>query len=145
MNTTQRLMRSRTDTMIAGVAGGLAQYFGIDPVIVRLAFVLLLFSGPGAPIYLIMAMIMPQAPATEPPAAPLATPTMVAYDDEIPINNVGSASAAPSSDNRNRTLGMILLGVGAFLMIQTASPGLLSLLFPLLLIGAGVWLVRKGN
>lgn len=34
-----RLMRSETDKMIAGVCGGLAEYLNIDPVLVRLAFV----------------------------------------------------------------------------------------------------------
>jgi phage shock protein C len=55
----QRLMRSRTDTMIAGVAGGIGQYLAVDPVIVRLAFVALLFTGIGALLYPILWIIMP--------------------------------------------------------------------------------------
>ena len=39
-----RLMRSETDKMVAGVCGGLADYMGVDPVLVRLAFVLLLLA-----------------------------------------------------------------------------------------------------
>ena len=47
-----RLMRSETDKMIAGVCGGLADYLNIDPVLVRLAFVVLfLASGIGLAIY----------------------------------------------------------------------------------------------
>src|SRR5215207_6999808 len=48
MNTTQtprRLTRSRDDRWIAGVCGGLGRYFGLDPVIVRLAAVALTFAG----------------------------------------------------------------------------------------------------
>jgi phage shock protein C len=63
--------RSRKNVMIAGVAGGLADYFNIDPTLVRLIMflVLLLTSGPFAPvIYAILAWIIPQEPVeyTEP-------------------------------------------------------------------------------
>jgi len=50
-NPTQRLMRSRTDKVIAGVAGGIGQYLAIDPVIVRLAIVALCFTGVGVLLY----------------------------------------------------------------------------------------------
>ncbi len=59
----KKLYRSRTDRMVAGVAGGLAEYFNIDPTIVRLAFVLLaLAGGPGLIIYVIMWIVVPEAP-----------------------------------------------------------------------------------
>ena len=57
---TQRLMRSRNERMIAGVAGGIAQYMGIDPVIVRLAMIALVFTGVGILLYPILWVIMPQ-------------------------------------------------------------------------------------
>src|SRR5215210_6866298 len=56
---TQRLMRSRTDKMIAGVAGGVGQYLAIDPVLVRLAFVALCFTGVGVLLYPVLWLIMP--------------------------------------------------------------------------------------
>ena len=60
-----RLTRSRTEVIIAGVCGGLAEYFAIDPVIVRLIFVLVtLTSGIGLLIYPILWMVMPRAGAT---------------------------------------------------------------------------------
>ncbi|MEZ4517806.1 MAG: PspC domain-containing protein [Chloroflexota bacterium] len=56
----KRLVRSNDDRMIFGVAAGLAHYLNIDPVIVRLLFVLLaLAGGHGILIYLILAIIMP--------------------------------------------------------------------------------------
>ncbi len=58
-NPTQRLMRSRTDKVIAGVAGGIGQYLAIDPVIVRLAFVALCFTGVGVLLYPVLWLIMP--------------------------------------------------------------------------------------
>ncbi|MCL5108268.1 MAG: PspC domain-containing protein [Chloroflexi bacterium] len=60
----KRLYRSRNDRMIAGVAGGIAEYFGIDPVIVRVVWVILLLPGglPGLIPYLICWAVIPQAP-----------------------------------------------------------------------------------
>jgi phage shock protein C len=57
--------RSRSDKMIAGVCGGLARYFAVDPVIVRLVFVLAVLLGGVSPlIYLLLWLIMPEEPAT---------------------------------------------------------------------------------
>lgn len=64
--TSKRLTRSTHDRMLAGVAGGIAQYLNIDPTLVRLVFVLTLLPGgiPGAIIYLILAIIMPEGDIT---------------------------------------------------------------------------------
>lgn len=63
-----RLTRSASETMVAGVCGGLAEYFNIDPVIVRLIFVLItLTSGLGLPVYLVLWMIMPRSTAVPSP------------------------------------------------------------------------------
>ncbi len=65
----KKLKRSTTDKMVAGVCGGLAAYFGIDPILVRILFVLLaLAGGPGILIYIILWIIMPED--TAPGAAP---------------------------------------------------------------------------
>lgn len=65
-----RLMRSRNEVVIAGVCGGIGEYFGIDPVIVRLIFVLVaLTTGIGVLVYPVLWAIMPPAPAG-PPVSP---------------------------------------------------------------------------
>jgi phage shock protein C len=56
----KRLKRSRRDKMIGGVCGGLADYFYVDPTIIRLVFVLALFAGIGILTYLIMWIIVPK-------------------------------------------------------------------------------------
>jgi phage shock protein C len=62
----KRLYRSRTDKVLFGVCGGLAKYFNIDPVIVRLAFVILgLLNGIGVIVYIVMALVVPEEPETE--------------------------------------------------------------------------------
>jgi len=56
----RRLTRSRRDRLVAGVAGGLGRYFGIDPVIFRIGFAIsLFFGGLGAIAYLAMALFVP--------------------------------------------------------------------------------------
>ncbi len=60
MDGSKRLFRSKNEKMIAGVCGGLASYFSVDPTLVRLIFILLLFAPPsGVLIYLIMWLITP--------------------------------------------------------------------------------------
>ena len=61
---TKKLYRSRTDQMIAGVCGGLGKYLGIDPTLIRLAFVLLLLFGIGSGllVYLVMMLLVPLEP-----------------------------------------------------------------------------------
>jgi phage shock protein C len=60
---TKRLYRSRTDVMLGGVCGGLAKYLNVDPTIIRLVFLLLLFLGGGGFwIYLVLWIIAPVEP-----------------------------------------------------------------------------------
>jgi phage shock protein PspC (stress-responsive transcriptional regulator) len=56
----RRLMRSSSDRMLVGVAGGLGRYFGIDPIVFRIGFVVsLFFGGLGALAYLLLAVFVP--------------------------------------------------------------------------------------
>ena len=57
----KRLTRSKSDRMVAGVAGGIAQYLSVDPVVVRIIFVALaLFGGGGIILYLVCWLLMPE-------------------------------------------------------------------------------------
>ena len=63
MDNTRRLYRSRNSRMIAGVCGGLGEYLGIDPTIVRLIFVAAVLAGfAGVLAYLILAVVIPLEP-----------------------------------------------------------------------------------
>lgn len=56
----KRLYRSKTDRKIFGVCGGLAQYFDIDPTIIRvIAIVSIFFSGAGIIAYIILTLAVP--------------------------------------------------------------------------------------
>jgi phage shock protein PspC (stress-responsive transcriptional regulator) len=77
----RRLLRSR-DKIIAGVCGGLAEYFHISTPLVRAGFLLLiLLQGLGFIVYLVLLLVLPppeavaSAPGTEPYTGPAATPS----------------------------------------------------------------------
>jgi len=61
---TKRIYRDPDDRMIGGVCSGLAAYTNIDPVIMRLIFVVLLFMGIGALAYIILWIVVPEARTT---------------------------------------------------------------------------------
>lgn len=62
-DTSKKLYRSNNQRMIAGVCGGLAEYFNTDPTWVRLFFILLFFVGGSALLlYLILWLIVPLSP-----------------------------------------------------------------------------------
>ena len=59
----KKLYKSTTNKMLEGVCGGIAEYFGIDPTIVRLAWVVFCaLGGSGILAYIIAAIIIPSAP-----------------------------------------------------------------------------------
>ena len=66
MTMKKRLYRSNTERILAGVCGGLGEYFGLDPTLVRLAFIVVtLLGGGGILAYLICWVVIPREP--EPP------------------------------------------------------------------------------
>ncbi len=95
----RRLTKSRTDRMIDGVCGGVAAYFGIDPTLVRVAWVLItLLGGSGIILYIAAMILMPKAPVVEAAATP---------DPPVP----GSARS------NTRFWGIILIVIGGFWMM----------------------------
>ena len=59
----KKLYKANTNKMLEGVCGGIAEYFGIDPTIVRLAWVVFCaLGGSGILAYIIAAIIIPSAP-----------------------------------------------------------------------------------
>jgi len=62
MTAKKRLTRSRTNRMLGGVCGGLGEYFDLDPTLIRIAFVALIFLGMGSPIlgYILLWIIIPR-------------------------------------------------------------------------------------
>ncbi|MGM0419443.1 MAG: PspC domain-containing protein [Bacillota bacterium] len=63
MEDRKKLYRSRQERIIAGVCGGIANYFQVDPVLIRLLFILLFFgAGSGLLAYIVAWIIVPESP-----------------------------------------------------------------------------------
>jgi phage shock protein C len=137
--TEARLMRSETDNMIAGVCGGLAAYLNVDPVLVRLAFVILFFaSGIGIPIYLILWVIMPRSETAGQPNAEIIQKNFAEMGSKM-TSGVGAMG-------RPTTVGVILILLGAYFLFN--SLGLLNwmrggIFWPAVIIVFGAYLLFR--
>ncbi len=116
-----KLYRSKTNAMIAGVCGGLGEYLGIDPTLVRLLFVLLtVISGVGLLLYLLLLILMPRAGSDLPAAGGIIAPTVT----ETGAESTGQPPAPPvegkAPDSRNATLflGIALIVFGAAYLLR---------------------------
>ncbi len=59
----KRYCLSQTDKKIAGVCGGLAEYFDVDPLLIRVAFLIFTFAGgSGILLYIVLALLAPKGP-----------------------------------------------------------------------------------
>lgn len=114
------LRRSRDDKVVAGVAGGIGRYLGIDPVIIRIAFVVLAVSGgSGVLLYIIGMIAIPEE-----------------REGEIPPD-------APPGDQHTGVmiLGAVLVIAGGLLLADRLIPNMTAWIGPLVLMGLGVAVV----
>jgi phage shock protein C len=71
----KRLMRSSQDKRLGGVCAGVADYFDLDPTIVRVVWLLaVLFGGTGLLLYVVLWIVLPLAPSMPTVIVPSATP-----------------------------------------------------------------------
>ena len=116
----RRIYRSRTDRVVAGVAGGFSEYLGVDPVLIRIAIVALAFAGVGVLGYIIAWIVIPEAPADH-----VATPP------------------ASVSNSGKFVVGLLLVGAGILYMLDWVFP-IRRAFWPLALIAVGVSVVVYG-
>jgi phage shock protein C len=148
----RRLYRSRTDTMLGGVAAGVAEYLDIDPTIVRIIWVILAIVTGGifVVLYIVMWIIVPEAPIQLPPAGQTATaapggaPTP--EGQPTPSASVPPPQAPPGrrrgSGSGPMIVGLILIGVGAWFLVAEFFPQIdTDLLWPIALVILGVVLL----
>lgn len=147
----QRLYRSTSDRMIAGVCGGLGKYFNVDPTIVRLAFLLLFFLGGGGfVLYLILWIIVPdeQRSSATPQEVMQANTQEMAQAAKQFGQSMGQAMGASSGDvAQSATRGgpvlfaVILIGLGILFLLQNVLRINLSQFWPVILILIGLALL----
>lgn len=126
VGTPARLTRPRDDRVIAGVCGGVGRYFGVDPVLVRVATVVfVLLAGTGLLAYLIAWIVIPEEdPSTQ-------------GQDPRPVRVGGERTSAT-------VFGLVLVGVGAMLLLDRLFPFLSwRYLGPVILIMIGVAILAK--
>ena len=115
-----RLRRSRADRKVAGVAGGLARHLDIDPLILRVAFVVLVFfGGAGLILYGACWLLVPED---------------------------GSERAAISLDERSRTVALLIVGAIAALALVGDSWGAFWFPWPIAVVAlVALWLLTRNN
>jgi phage shock protein C len=132
--TSKRLYKSRTERMIDGVCGGIAEYFGLDVTLIRILWVLLtLFGGTGIVLYIVAMIVMPAAP----------------------VGTIATGAPAPprSRGANGKFWGALLIAFGALLLLDNLGVPIWhrwwgfswSVVLPLLLILAGVAFLYGGR
>ncbi len=128
--TPKRLYKSRNKRIIDGICGGIAEYFDVDPAIVRIIWVMAtLLGGAGFILYIIGMIIMP------------------VNAEQVRANAASTASGSPS--DKKRFWGVLMILIGALVLISNfgwfADVDWFSLswgkVFPVILILLGVWLI----
>ena len=152
----KKLYRSFKDKMLGGVAGGLAEYFGIDVTLVRVLFVVTLFlGGTGVLAYIIMWIIVPEEPIKFPTPETTEQKKEKTETDTPKQENQFDAKAYYSTldqqrEKRRTFAGIILLVLGVIFLADNFIPRIrLGDFWPLILVAAGIGILlnakRKNN
>jgi phage shock protein C len=140
-----RLERSRTNRVISGVCGGIAEYLDVDATFVRVVMVILAFPfGIGILLYFLLLFLMPNPGE----AAPFVRPADgTASDDPATATPAVRTSTDPAELERRRNgLGILLVAVGVLFML--GNLGWFRFLdwkdvWPLVLIAIGVYFIAQ--
>ena len=140
----RRLYRCRENRVLAGVAAGVAEFFDLDPTLVRLLWFLSIFvGGLGILLYIGMAIIVPLEPAGVAEATQ-ADPTSVAAHNHWAGASEGHRHGRGGSGRVSMFIGFALILFGSLALLDIALPDLgLSWrqLWPVLIIGLGGLLI----
>lgn len=118
----RRLYRSNTQRVIAGVSGGLGEYFGLDPIWFRIGFVVLaLGGGSGILIYLVMWLVIQPAP----------------NGHVYPPSGQGAPTGAA-------VVGAVFMIVGTIALANTIAPWMGQYIWPVVFVLVGLALVMGG-
>jgi phage shock protein C len=139
----ERFYRSRTDRVLSGVAGGLAELWNLDPALVRVVWALLVPMTGGLALlaYIVMAFVVPEGP--------IATPGVSSAPPDEGAPSGGPALSAPTAPRPRRgspgvVIGAALILIGAYLLVREYFPNVdLERFWPLLLVALGVVLLAS--
>jgi len=135
----KKLYRSSTDKMVAGICGGLGEYLGVDPIVVRLVMVgLTLGGGSGVLLYIILAIIIPKEPTGTTEEEMTETPKIKTKEDP-------SFDEATEGKGKN-VLAVLVILAGIILLTNRIIPFnwfRWDLFWPVGLIMLGVYLIFR--
>jgi phage shock protein C len=152
----RRLYRSTTDSILGGVAAGVADYLDADPSIVRIIWAVLGVATGGifVVLYVVMWIVVPEGePAAMEPGAPdggPASPGSAEPGSAAPGAPAHSAPIAPTAARRVRrrgssngglVFGLILIGIGAYFLVRQYVSINMDRLWPIGLVLLGVLLL----
>ncbi|MBU0475160.1 MAG: PspC domain-containing protein [Bacteroidetes bacterium] len=132
------ITRSRQNRIFGGVAAGLAEYLTIDPLVARILFVVsVFFSGIGILLYLIMWIVIPEEKFIN-----YSNSENADNDSEGFNNNINFTIPKQSNKNGQVIFGIVLIFIGIFFLgIEVFSFLNFEDLFPILIVGFGIYLV----
>lgn len=144
----RRLYRSRTDTIIGGVASGLAHYMNADPALVRIAWAILvpLTGGIAFLGYIVGWIVIPE----EPKGAPMPVASVTADGDASTVAGEATPETATwtppepetrssASGNAGIIVGVALVALGGWFLLRDYLPSIdWSLVWPIIIVGIGV-------
>lgn len=148
----KKLKRSNTNNVMAGVCGGLGEYFDIDPIIFRIIFVILFFiGGGGAIIYLILWIFIPRdtvyyQPGPDKKDTKESGPKYSNFGEtEVPFEEVNSDKQATNNEKKTEdstagalVAGVVLIIIGSMFLVQRLwDINVFRDWWPLILVGAG--------
>jgi phage shock protein PspC (stress-responsive transcriptional regulator) len=146
----RRLYRSRREAVLGGVAGGVAEWLGWDPSLVRVAWIVLVpFTGGLALlVYLVMWAVVPEEPSPSTFAGTpgmAAAPTGAAGPGAEPMPAAGTPGQGPAwtqardGDRGTLVVGLILIVIGAVFLVREFVPALdWGRLWPIALVAVGL-------
>ncbi len=145
---TERLTRSTNDRLIAGVAGGIAAAVHVDSLIIRLIWVVFFIFHPMATavLYLLLAVLLPEGEteAVSKGGAAEARIRQAAEEAAERVReHVHGLDRAHMRSRGERLFGLLLLVVGIVLLLPILLPGIILtvLLWPVILVLLGIWLL----
>lgn len=145
-----KLKKSRKDKIIDGVCGGLAEHFEVDPVIVRLAFVLFTFvNGLGIILYIILVIIMPAADKVKMTPKETVNENIKEIGENLKKAGEEMEKRIDTFDKKQepskaRWFGTLLILLGLFLLLDRLNMFWWlkrDIIIPVILILLGVWLL----
>ncbi|OGM12968.1 hypothetical protein A3A76_01485 [Candidatus Woesebacteria bacterium RIFCSPLOWO2_01_FULL_39_23] len=113
-----RLYRSSTNRVLSGVAGGLGEYFNVDPTLIRLIFILVaIFGGGGILIYLILWLIIPSSSSASLITEESINENVKEMKDKA-YKFAGGVRERAESANSRALIGIFILALGIMLLLS---------------------------